>query len=104
MTSAVVTEDGLTDALNRLVDRVHGAEFAVVLSPDGLPLGGSRQVGAKLAEQISGVVAGLIALGLAATRTCDAGRSASGRGADVASVPVHRHHPERDHPHRADRR
>ncbi|MET8230646.1 nitrate- and nitrite sensing domain-containing protein [Micromonospora sp. NPDC005298] len=41
---------------------------------DGLPLGGSRHVGAKLAEQISGVVAGLLALGLAATRTCDAGQ------------------------------
>ena len=47
MTSAVVTDDDLTGALNRLVDRVHGAEFAVVLSPDGLPLGGSRQVGAS---------------------------------------------------------
>ncbi|MEU8327479.1 roadblock/LC7 domain-containing protein [Micromonospora sp. NPDC048839] len=73
MTSAVVTDDGLTGALDRLVDRVHGAEFAVVLSPDGLLLGGSRQVETKLAEQISGVVAGLTALGLAATRTCEAG-------------------------------
>ncbi|MFG1836864.1 roadblock/LC7 domain-containing protein [Micromonospora sp. DT228] len=72
MTSAVVSDD-LTGALDRLVDRVHGAEFALVLSPDGLLLGGSRQVETKLAEQISGVVAGLIALGLAATRTCDAG-------------------------------
>ncbi|MDG4810690.1 roadblock/LC7 domain-containing protein [Micromonospora sp. WMMD1120] len=74
MTSAVMTDDGLTGALDRMVDRVHGAEFAVLLSPDGLPLGGSRRVEAKLAEQISGVVAGLIALGLAATRTCDSGR------------------------------
>ncbi|MFI5925773.1 roadblock/LC7 domain-containing protein [Micromonospora sp. NPDC051543] len=73
MTHAVVTEDSLTGALDRLVDRVRGAEFAVVLSPDGLPLGGSQQVEAKLAEQISGIVAGLLALGLAATRTCDAG-------------------------------
>ncbi|MGC4853521.1 roadblock/LC7 domain-containing protein [Micromonospora sp. DT4] len=73
MTHAVVTADSLTGALDRLVDRVRGAEFAVVLSPDGLPLGGSRQVETKLAEQISGVVAGLLALGLAATRTCDAG-------------------------------
>ncbi|MET7863116.1 roadblock/LC7 domain-containing protein [Micromonospora taraxaci] len=73
MTSAVVTNDGLTSALDRLVDRVHGAEFAVVLSPDGLPLGGSRQVGAELVEQISGVVAGLIGLGLAATRVCEGG-------------------------------
>jgi len=73
MTHAVVTGDSLTGALDRLVDRVRGAEFAVVLSPDGLPLGGSRHVGAKLAEQISGVVAGLLALGSAATRTCDAG-------------------------------
>lgn len=32
------------------------------------------------------------------------GRSASGRGADGASVPVRRHHSERHHPHRADRR
>ncbi|MET8255808.1 roadblock/LC7 domain-containing protein [Micromonospora sp. NPDC005197] len=73
MTHAVVTADSLTGALDRLVDRVRGAEFAVVLSPDGLPLGGSRRVEPKLAEQISGVVAGLLALGLAATRTCDAG-------------------------------
>ncbi|MFG1914828.1 roadblock/LC7 domain-containing protein [Micromonospora sp. NPDC048898] len=73
MTPAVVTDDGLTGALDRLVDRVPGAEFAVVLSPDGLALGGSRRVEGKLAEQISGVVASLIALGLAATRTCDAG-------------------------------
>ncbi|PWR08771.1 dynein regulation protein LC7 [Micromonospora acroterricola] len=73
MTQAVVSGDSLTGALDRLVDRVRGAEFAVVLSPDGLPLGGSRRVEAKLAEQISGVVAGLLALGLAATRTCDAG-------------------------------
>ncbi|MBQ0902180.1 roadblock/LC7 domain-containing protein [Micromonospora sp. U21] len=73
MTHAVVSGDSLTGALDRLVDRVRGAQFAVVLSPDGLPLGGSRHVEAKLAEQISGVVAGLLALGLAATRTCDAG-------------------------------
>ncbi|MCO1596959.1 roadblock/LC7 domain-containing protein [Micromonospora sp. RHAY321] len=73
MTHAVVTSDSLTGALDRLVDRVHGAELAVVLSPDGLPLGASRHVGAKLAEQISGVVAGLLALGQATTRTCDAG-------------------------------
>ncbi|MET8306669.1 roadblock/LC7 domain-containing protein [Micromonospora sp. NPDC005173] len=73
MTHAVATSDSLTGALDRLVDRVPGAEFAVVLSPDGLPLGSSRHVEAKLAEQISGVVAGLLALGQAATRTCEAG-------------------------------
>jgi predicted regulator of Ras-like GTPase activity (Roadblock/LC7/MglB family) len=73
MTHSVATGDSLTGALDRLVDRVRGAEFAVVLSPDGLLLGGSRQVERKLAAQISSVVAGLLALGLAATRTCDAG-------------------------------
>ncbi|MFF0471006.1 roadblock/LC7 domain-containing protein [Micromonospora zamorensis] len=73
MTSAVVTDDDLTGALDRLVDRVHGAEFAVVLSPDGLFLGGSQQVKGELAEQLSGVVAGLIALGLASTRICEGG-------------------------------
>lgn len=73
MTSAVVSKDSLTGALDQLVDRVQGAEFALLLSPDGLPLGGSRRLQPKLAEQISGVVAGLLALGLAATRTCDAG-------------------------------
>ncbi|MGK5738191.1 roadblock/LC7 domain-containing protein [Micromonospora sp. URMC 103] len=73
MTQSVVTADGLTEALNDLVDRVHGAEFAVVLSPDGLLLGASRDVDDQLANQLSSLVAGLEALGLAATRVCVGG-------------------------------
>ncbi|MEV4197958.1 roadblock/LC7 domain-containing protein [Micromonospora globbae] len=73
MTQSVVTADGLTDALNDLVDRVHGAEFAVVLSPDGLLLGASRDVDTVLANQLSSLVAGLEALGAAATRVCVGG-------------------------------
>jgi predicted regulator of Ras-like GTPase activity (Roadblock/LC7/MglB family) len=70
--SAVAT-DSLTAALDGLVDRVHGAEFAVVLSPDGLLLGASRDVEDQLAEHISSVVAGLQSLGLATVRTCGGG-------------------------------
>ncbi|MEV4809724.1 roadblock/LC7 domain-containing protein [Micromonospora avicenniae] len=73
MTHSVVTADGLTEALNDLVDRVHGAEFAVVLSPDGLLLGASRGVHDELAGQLSSLVAGLEALGSAATRVCVGG-------------------------------
>ncbi|MEU5562497.1 roadblock/LC7 domain-containing protein [Micromonospora musae] len=73
MTHSVVTTDGLTEALNDLVDRVHGAEFAVVLSPDGLLLGASREVHDDLAGQLSSLVAGLEALGSAATRVCVGG-------------------------------
>lgn len=73
MTHSVVVTDSLTGALNDLVDRVPGAEFAVVLSPDGLLLGASRDVDGKLAEQLSSMVAGLEALGLAAARVCVGG-------------------------------
>ncbi|PZF97838.1 roadblock/LC7 domain-containing protein [Micromonospora deserti] len=73
MTPSVTSADTLTDALNDLVDRVHGAEFAVVLSPDGLLLGASRDVDDGLAAQLSSMVAGLEALGQAATRVCTGG-------------------------------
>ncbi|MCM0676042.1 roadblock/LC7 domain-containing protein [Micromonospora phytophila] len=73
MTPSVVIADGLTDALTDLVDRVDGARFAVVLSPDGLLLGASPGVDDALARQLSGMVAGLEALGLAAARVCVGG-------------------------------
>ncbi|MFC3504197.1 roadblock/LC7 domain-containing protein [Micromonospora krabiensis] len=73
MTHSAVTADGLTDALNDLVDRVHGAEFAVVLSPDGLLLGASRDVDDELGDQLASLVAGLESLGLAAARVCVGG-------------------------------
>ncbi len=73
MTHPTVTIDSLTAALDGLVDRVPGAESAVVLSPDGLLLGRSRDVADQLAEQISAVVSGLYAVGQAATRVCIAG-------------------------------
>ncbi|MGR6317051.1 roadblock/LC7 domain-containing protein [Micromonospora soli] len=73
MTHSVATVDSLTAALDELVDRVPGAEFAVVLSPDGLLLGRSSTVADKPAEQISGVVSGLYALGQAAARVCGGG-------------------------------
>lgn len=73
MTHPAATIDNLTAALDGLVDRVPGAEFAVVLSPDGLLLGRSRNVADRVAEQISSVVCGLYALGQAATRVCATG-------------------------------
>ncbi|MEV4546214.1 hypothetical protein GA0070609_1735 [Micromonospora echinaurantiaca] len=73
MTQSLVSADSLTAALNDLVDRVPGAEFAVVLSPDGLLLGASRDVDDELAAQLSSMVAGLEALGMAATRVCVGG-------------------------------
>ncbi|MEU2612509.1 roadblock/LC7 domain-containing protein [Micromonospora sp. NPDC007271] len=73
MPHPVVTIDNLTTALDGLVDRVPGAECAVVLSPDGLLLGRSGNVADELAEQVSSVVSGLYALGRAAGRVCDAG-------------------------------
>ncbi|MEU5722882.1 roadblock/LC7 domain-containing protein [Micromonospora sp. NPDC047738] len=65
--------DSLTVALDGLVDRVPGAEFAVVLSPDGLLLARSRAVSDEVAEQLSSVVSGLYALGQAVTRVCATG-------------------------------
>ncbi|MFU8853957.1 roadblock/LC7 domain-containing protein [Micromonospora sp. SL1-18] len=73
MTRSMATVDSLTAALDGLVDRVPGAECAVVLSPDGLLLGRSENVANQLAEQISAVVSGLYALGQSATRACTAG-------------------------------
>lgn len=70
MTPTVASVDDLSGALNDLVDRVPGAEFAVVLSPDGLLLGVSRDVNGELAERLSSLVAGLEAFGLAAARVC----------------------------------
>jgi predicted regulator of Ras-like GTPase activity (Roadblock/LC7/MglB family) len=70
MTPTVVSVDDLSGALDDLVDRVPGAEFAVVLSPDGLLLGVSRDVDGALAERLSSLVAGLEAFGLAAARVC----------------------------------
>jgi predicted regulator of Ras-like GTPase activity (Roadblock/LC7/MglB family) len=64
----MVTTDNLTDLLDDLVDRVAGAELAMVLSPDGLLLGASRGVGHELADQVSSVAAGLQALALAVSR------------------------------------
>ncbi|MFG2053776.1 roadblock/LC7 domain-containing protein [Micromonospora sp. NPDC048930] len=72
MTHSLATTDDLTAALDTLVDRVPGAEYAVVLSPDGLPLGRSRNVEDDQAEQIAGIISGLHAFGQAATRACEA--------------------------------
>ncbi|MCZ7423285.1 roadblock/LC7 domain-containing protein [Verrucosispora sp. WMMA2044] len=73
MTSAVATADNLGRALDNIVDRVPGAQFAVVLSPDGLLLGASRGIDDELAGQLSSMVCGLQALGLAAARVCGDG-------------------------------
>ncbi|SCF37938.1 Predicted regulator of Ras-like GTPase activity, Roadblock/LC7/MglB family [Micromonospora viridifaciens] len=73
MPHPVVTIDNLTTALDGLVDRVPGAECAVVLSPDGLLLAQSRDVADELAAQVSSLVSGVYALGQAAGRVCGAG-------------------------------
>ncbi|MFI7079460.1 roadblock/LC7 domain-containing protein [Micromonospora sp. NPDC049903] len=73
MTHALVTAENLNDALDDIVDRVPGAKFAVVLSPDGIMLGASRGIDEEIAEQLSSVVCGLQALGLAAARLCGEG-------------------------------
>jgi predicted regulator of Ras-like GTPase activity (Roadblock/LC7/MglB family) len=73
MRPALAGVDDLSGVLDDLVDRVPGAEFAVVLSPDGLLLGVSRDVDDELAERLSGLVAGLEAFGLAAARVCVGG-------------------------------
>ncbi|MCW3841894.1 roadblock/LC7 domain-containing protein [Micromonospora yasonensis] len=70
MTHALATADKLTAALDTLVDRVPGAEYAVVLSSDGLPLGWSRTVEGDQAEQVAGLVSGLHAFGQATARVC----------------------------------
>ncbi|MFC8847269.1 MULTISPECIES: DUF742 domain-containing protein [unclassified Micromonospora] len=63
--------DALMRALDALVDRVPGAHVAVLLAPDGLRLGASRGTEEAVAERVSGMVAGLWALGAAAARLCD---------------------------------
>ncbi|MEU4481632.1 roadblock/LC7 domain-containing protein [Micromonospora sp. NPDC023966] len=73
MTPSAVTTDSLTAALDGLVDRVPGAEVAVVLSPDGLLLGRSRNLPDRLAEQLSSLVSGLYVLGQATARVCATG-------------------------------
>ncbi|MEV4753681.1 roadblock/LC7 domain-containing protein [Micromonospora sp. NPDC049559] len=73
MAHPTVTTDNLPDLLDDLVDRVPGAELAMVLSPDGLLLGASRNVGHELADQISSVAAGLQALALATCREYGSG-------------------------------
>ena len=65
--------DNLSRALDDLVDRVPGAQFAVVLSPDGIMLGASRGIDGELAEQLSSMVCGLQALGMAAAQVCGDG-------------------------------
>ncbi|MEU6025091.1 roadblock/LC7 domain-containing protein [Micromonospora sp. NPDC047134] len=65
--------DNLGHALDSLVDRVPGAQFAVVLSPDGIRLGASRGIDDEMAEQLSSMVCGLQALGTAAARVCGEG-------------------------------
>ncbi|MDG4798110.1 roadblock/LC7 domain-containing protein [Micromonospora sp. WMMD1082] len=69
----MTTADNLGRALDAIVDRVPGAQFAVVLSPDGLLLGASRGIDDELAVQLSSMVCGLQALGLAAARVCGKG-------------------------------
>ncbi|PZG20880.1 dynein regulation protein LC7 [Micromonospora craterilacus] len=73
MSPAVVTTESLSRALDDIVDRVPGAQFAAVLSPDGILLGSSRGIENELAEQLSSMVCGLQALGLAAARVCGDG-------------------------------
>ncbi|MEV6692074.1 roadblock/LC7 domain-containing protein [Micromonospora sp. NPDC051196] len=72
MPSALIA-DNLGRALDSLVDRVPGAQFAVVLSPDGIMLGASRGIDGELAEQLSSMVCGLQALGMAAAQVCGDG-------------------------------
>ncbi|WP_343449848.1 DUF742 domain-containing protein [Micromonospora oryzae] len=67
---AAAGSDALMRALDALIDRVPGARLAVLLSPDGLRLGASRGTDAAVAEQVSGMVAGLWALGAATARFC----------------------------------
>ncbi|GIJ79803.1 Predicted regulator of Ras-like GTPase activity, Roadblock/LC7/MglB family [Micromonospora phaseoli] len=73
MTPAAATAENLGRALDSIVDRVPGAQFAVVLSPDGHLLGASRGIDDELATQLSSMVCGLQALGLAAARVCGDG-------------------------------
>ena len=73
MAHPTVTTDNLAALLDDLVERVEGAELAMVLSPDGLLLGASRGIDPELADQVSSVTAGLQALALAASRQAGPG-------------------------------
>ena len=73
MTPAVATADNLSRALDDIVERVPGAMFAVVLSPDGHLVGASRGIDDEQAAQLSSMVCGLQALGLAAVQVCNGG-------------------------------
>lgn len=69
----MVATDNLTRLLDDLVNRVTGADLAMVLSPDGLPLAASGQVDGELADQVASVTAGLHALAVATGRQTGAG-------------------------------
>jgi predicted regulator of Ras-like GTPase activity (Roadblock/LC7/MglB family) len=69
----MVATDNLTRLLDDLITRVTGADLAMVLSPDGLPLAASGQLDDELAEQVAGVTAGLHALATATARQSETG-------------------------------
>ncbi|RKR87554.1 putative regulator of Ras-like GTPase activity (Roadblock/LC7/MglB family) [Micromonospora pisi] len=69
----MVATDNLTRLLDDLVTRVDGADLAMVLSPDGLPLAASNQVDDELGEQVASVTAGLHALAVATGRQTETG-------------------------------
>jgi predicted regulator of Ras-like GTPase activity (Roadblock/LC7/MglB family) len=73
--SALVSATHLDDLLDDLVEQVPGAEFAILLSADGLPLAGSAAVTAETAETIAATAAGLHALATAVGRQLDGGRA-----------------------------
>lgn len=73
MASPKVATDNLTRLLDDLVTRVTGADLAMVLSPDGLPLAVSGELDDELADQIASVTAGLHALAVATGRQTEAG-------------------------------
>ncbi|MDG4766049.1 roadblock/LC7 domain-containing protein [Solwaraspora sp. WMMD406] len=74
MVHPVVTTGDVSRLLDDLVERVPEARQAVALSPDGLLLACSKGVDHELAEQLSGVVAGLRALAVAVGQHADTGR------------------------------
>jgi len=74
MAQAVVTTGDVSRLLDDLVNRVEQAQQAVALSPDGLLLACSKGVDHELAEQLSGLVAGLRALAVAAGQHAGTGR------------------------------
>ncbi|MFY1631796.1 roadblock/LC7 domain-containing protein [Solwaraspora sp. WMMB335] len=74
MAYPVVTTGDVSRLLDDLVERVPEAQQAVALSPDGLLLAHSKGVELEQAEQLSGVVAGLRALAVAAGQHAGTGR------------------------------